>query len=159
MDKDEHLVDSMDMLTQQTASLNVNTTKQTDEIIRNLSKLSFGNYNDKYQSTEAACYACCRVFPAEDVEVEMTKDDMTIICPDCMVDCMVDYQKNEATCNACCRVFPTMDVVITTEDEMTAICPNCMVDSVLFDCNNIPIKDADFLKQANEYWFVLLKPL
>lgn len=81
MDQNAHLVD---VLTQQTASMNLNTVKQMDEIIGNLGEFSFCNYYDQRKSDEAACYACCRVFLA--VDVILFTDDMTALCPCCGID-------------------------------------------------------------------------
>lgn len=40
---------------------------------------------------------------------------------------------------------------IEDKDDSTALCPKCGIDSVLSDEH--PIKDYDFLKQMNSYWF------
>ena len=56
-------------------------------------------------------------------------------------------------CFYCCQTFQTNEIMdwIEDKDDSTALCPKCGIDSVLSDEH--PIKDYDFLKQMNSYWF------
>jgi hypothetical protein len=58
-----------------------------------------------------------------------------------------------AGCFYCCETFPPSAIDEWIDDGQCAMCPRCGIDSVIGDASGFPIRDKDFLREMNGFWF------